>query len=147
MTHTNDGGPVDPVVPLDPEACSHPGAYVDALAGGHPRTLPGVDDPEPVTFRATPSSGGRRRPGEQFSAALGECSACGSLVASMEIWHPDDARGENVTSYLTPWVALYRGGTPPDRPVPARDTTTGTATGAGADSPAPAPADSPGRAS
>ncbi|MBW0104313.1 hypothetical protein [Pseudonocardia sp. KRD291] len=104
---------VDPQAPQDPTVCTHPGAYVHAHVGRVPRER---DRAQALTWQPSPNDDGGRRPGEQLNAALGECSACGSLVVTVETWHPDDVRGEHVTSYRTRWMSLYPTGAHPDEP-------------------------------
>lgn len=114
-----DNGP-DPTEPQDPQACTHPAAYVYAHAG----RLPREDDessenaPRVVEWMSSPDNDGGRRPGEQLSAALGECSACGSLVAQLSTWHPDDAHAGAARTYGSRWVGLYETGKE-DEPVDA----------------------------
>jgi hypothetical protein len=109
----------DPTEPQDPETCTHPAAYVYAHAGRLPRENEesGESVPRVVQWMPSPANDGGRRPGEQFSAALGECSACGSLVAQLSTWHPDDSHAGSARTYGSRWVGLYEVGK--DEPVDA----------------------------
>lgn len=91
----------------DSRTCPHQAANVHGLVGSGPVAV----SPSESRLDLSPVEWGHLaaplRPGEQMSAAIGECSTCGALVVSVATWNPSDGRGENSVQHQSRWVPLF----------------------------------------